>query len=108
MVEKFDKWQPRTPAFELERTMRRLRVWAARPRSSASATEVRKRVGRLTVSLLQLPEEGSVTCTTDTDVDTDVDAAGSEAGPKCVLGWSCLDVLNPEDWVCGLMTLVGL
>ncbi len=60
------------------------------------------------MSLLQLREEGSVTCDTDTDVDTDVDEAGSEAGPKCVLSWSCLDVLNPEDWVCGLMTLVGL
>lgn len=95
VVAKFDgavepAWQPRTPAFELQKTLRRVRALAQT--LQPPARDAQPRLERLAVALLQLRADGVVAYDV---LESDI----SLPHPTCVLGLRCLQVLDPHKWV---------
>jgi hypothetical protein len=98
-VAKFDgagemaAWRPRTPAFELQKTLRRVRTLAPKLEKLALvARDVQPRLERLAVALLQLRADGVVAYGM-------LEASSSLHDPICVLGLRRLQVLRPHEWV---------
>jgi hypothetical protein len=98
-VAKFDgagemaAWQPRTPAFELQKTLRRVHTLTQKLEELAFiARDVQPRLERLAVALLQLRADGVVAYEM-------LEASSSLHDPICVLGLRRLQVLRPHEWV---------
>jgi hypothetical protein len=86
-------WQPRTPVFELQKTLRRVRALARKTQPPALiARDLQSRLERLAVALLQLRADGVV-------VYDMLETSSSLDDPICVLGLRRLQVLRPHEWV---------
>jgi hypothetical protein len=86
-------WQPRTPAFELQKTLRRVRTLTPKLEKLALIErDVQPRLEPLAVALLQLRADGVV-------VYDMLESSSSLHDPICVLGLRRLQVLRPHEWV---------